>query len=154
MVVLARGIAVAFAMVASGCYEPALRDCTVTCHAPTDCADGQACGPDGLCVGPSAQACSAEGPDAAIPATTIKLHVTIDGKGAVVVDDNPALTCAASGPHGDCTFDVTSRSVHRLVATPDGNRGFTMWMGACAGTSTTCTLTPSGATTVGAKFGN
>jgi hypothetical protein len=35
-----------------GCYQPAIRDCTVTCEGQGDCASGQVCGTDGFCASP------------------------------------------------------------------------------------------------------
>ena len=34
----------------SACYSPELRDCTLVCVSPRDCASGQVCGSDGLCA--------------------------------------------------------------------------------------------------------
>lgn len=55
----------------TGCYEPALRDCTVRCAAPNDCTGGQVCRKDGWCAMPEATSCgkpdhgdNGAGPDA------------------------------------------------------------------------------------------
>jgi len=47
-----RCLAVFVAMLATACYDPELRDCTVTCHGKHDCAEGQVCGSDGYCAAP------------------------------------------------------------------------------------------------------
>jgi hypothetical protein len=44
--------AIAVAALASGCYQPSLRDCTVTCTGADDCAGDQVCGSDGYCALP------------------------------------------------------------------------------------------------------
>jgi hypothetical protein len=36
-----------------GCYSPTLRDCTLQCESPHDCAGGQVCGSDGYCAAPA-----------------------------------------------------------------------------------------------------
>jgi hypothetical protein len=36
-----------------GCYDPSVRDCSVECSSPKECAGGQVCSNDGYCVGPS-----------------------------------------------------------------------------------------------------
>lgn len=49
---------VAFAhLVATGCYDPELRDCTVRCTSPNDCTGGQVCRKDGWCAMPDVAAC-------------------------------------------------------------------------------------------------
>ena len=36
----------------AGCYQPTLRDCTVSCRGADECASGQVCGSDGWCAAP------------------------------------------------------------------------------------------------------
>ena len=152
MALLARLAVVVGTLALAACYDPDLRDCTVTCKLASDCAGDQTCGPAGLCVGPGATSCSAsEQPDAAVAATVV-LHVTVDGKGSVVVDAKPAMTCVAAGNHGDCTYAIAAQTAHHLVAAPQAGRSFMTWAGACTGSATTCAITPSDATTVGATF--
>ena len=102
------------ALVLAGCYTPALRDCTVSCDAPGDCASGQVCGSDGMCAAPASPATArwsrpTRGPmrrrrparcrggiDArpdAMP--SVRLTVQIMGKGSVVLGG--ATTCSADG---------------------------------------------------------
>jgi hypothetical protein len=109
-----------------------------------------------LCVGDVATVCgsASESPDAAVTPAEISLHLTVDGKGAVVVDSQPSMACSADGNHGDCTYTITSQAAHKLTAVPQIGRTFMMWMGACTGSSTTCTFTPTADTMVGAMFQN
>ena len=137
------------ASAATACYDPTLSDCKVTCTADTSCAGDQVCGSGGFCVGTGAPTCTGEQPDAGPAPTMVVLHVTVMGKGSVEVDANPLMLC---GTAGDCTFAVKAHTAHMLVASPQVNRTFAMWSGACAGSASTCTLTPSMAVTVGAKF--
>jgi hypothetical protein len=119
---------------AAGCYDPALRDCTITCGGSGDCADGQTCA-GGYCVasGQLAGTCkAADKPDAAVAKAT--LHVMVMGGGKVDVD--AALSC-----DDDCMFDLDANVPHELVATPQAERKFQMWTGACLGATTTCTVT-------------
>jgi hypothetical protein len=55
----------------SGCYQPTLQDCTVTCTGADDCAGDQICGEDGYCALPEvAGSCGdAGGATADAPAT-------------------------------------------------------------------------------------
>lgn len=41
----------------AGCYQPALRDCTVQCSEPDQCANDQVCLPDGLCAAANVLRC-------------------------------------------------------------------------------------------------
>lgn len=36
-----------------GCYDPSVRDCSVTCRSAKECAAGQTCSGDGFCVSPT-----------------------------------------------------------------------------------------------------
>jgi len=147
--------AAVLAALLAGCYDPDLRDCAVTCRAQTDCAGDQTCGSDGYCIGPGATACSPDDePDARPAPTMVTLHVTIDGKGSVMLDSMPLLTCGLAGASEDCTWQIETETVHHLVATPEPTRTFAMWTGDCVGSTTTCTMTPTAAATVGAKFNN
>jgi hypothetical protein len=44
---------VAIVCVLVGCYDPTVRDCTVTCRSADECVGGQICDVDGFCVSPS-----------------------------------------------------------------------------------------------------
>lgn len=122
MAVLGRGIALV--AIAGGCYSPELRDCTLTCASPDDCADGQVCGTDHFCAAPElAGTCSSlpvdagvKPRDAAIDAPKmdarpdagplqVVLTIAIEGRGRVRVRD--VGTCEKAAPHkGHCDFVV------------------------------------------------
>src|SRR5687768_11522870 len=101
------------------CYEPELRDCTLSCTAAADCADGQVCGADHFCASPEIAGTCATMPggaggtgrdagvtDAKMPdtrpdappdaATHVLLAISIAGKGQVTV--HGIGTCDASQP--------------------------------------------------------
>ena len=167
------GWVVALAAVA-GCYAPSLRDCTVSCAGPSDCASGQVCGSDGLCAAPeTAGRCAADsvdagpgleaGPprDAAVtdaapdgPAL-VKLHVQVDGTGRVQVDGSG--TCSSTDPsHGNCMYDIALGVSQRVQATAIGpDQSFLGWGTiTCAGQGPICTFIPPAAVTIVAKFGH
>jgi hypothetical protein len=81
---------------------------------------------------------------------TVPLTVTKSGAGGGTVSGDQ-ITC---GPI--CTEPVTRSSSSNptitLTAVPDSNSVFSGWSGACSGTSSTCTVTMSGAQTVNAQF--
>jgi hypothetical protein len=154
---------------AGGCYAPALRDCSVTCDSPSDCARGQVCGGDGLCAAPEiAGHCGrpdggmASGPpdarppvDAARPdaPTTVKLRVQIMGKGSVVVEGSG--TCSSEDPqHGDCMYDIAPGVPQRVRAIPIKlDELFVEWPSeTCRGENPICTFTPAAPTTIVARF--
>jgi hypothetical protein len=160
-VLTAARVAAAAALGALACYDPVLRDCTVSCTGSAACADGQTC-THGWCVEDPATTCAArEQPDAgarddpdAPLATLATLQVVVMGGGRVELDG--AMTCMDS-----CTFDVAFAVPHQLAATPVGNHLFQMWSGACSGSVATCELTipmppmpPGAMTAVMARFGN
>lgn len=97
----------------AGCYNPALRDCTVQCSSATDCTGGQQCS-DGWCVMPGRASCddrvvldaSDSPPDDGKPTDASDILLcrlgctrgTCDAAGVCVID------CSASG---SCSsFDV------------------------------------------------
>jgi hypothetical protein len=172
MGLLRAGVA-GLASLAAGCYSPELRDCTLTCRAATDCADGQVCGSDHFCAAPgiAGQCSSLPGdagsdprdagidppmmadarPDAA--PTVAVLTIAIEGKGRVTVQGIGA--CDESGPqNGHCNFIVALDMATVAQAQPYNDQRFDKWTTpVCASVSTpTCTFTPIGATTVGVKF--
>ncbi|TMQ19976.1 MAG: hypothetical protein E6J91_04855 [Deltaproteobacteria bacterium] len=170
MGVLAAVAAAALAL--AGCYSPSVRDCTVSCSSPGDCASGQVCGSDGLCAAPEvAGRCrqlvdagvhgtrppadpmrdaGIDGPDAT---ATVVLHVQITGKGAVFVDGLGA--CSSKDPQrGDCLFDVApgvSQIVHAIPIASD--QPFAMWTSmTCGDQGARCEFTPVADTTIVARF--
>ncbi|HEU4730944.1 MAG TPA: hypothetical protein VFT22_23775 [Kofleriaceae bacterium] len=166
MAVLSWAAGVAAGMALAGCYEPSLRDCTVSCASKRDCATGQVCGNDGLCASPEvAGHCASQGPEGDVPhdagardaaidgPTLVNLHVMIAGKGNVLVDG--IGVCSSADPQrGDCTFQIAphvAQTVHAVMIELD--QVFIGWTSAtCKGQYATCTFTPPGATTVSAKF--
>ena len=162
--------AAAIALVLAGCYDPAVRDCTVTCHGAGECASGQVCGTDGYCKSPSAGTCNAaDAPASEIdaPVATIdappadasppdgmpaQLHITITGKGKVV-DSTSTIMCNA--PPGDCLIAVDSGASITLTAVASGaGHPFADWTTAnCMGMGPTCAVTiDASVVTVSAKF--
>ena len=176
MAMVMRTAAVAVAVALAGCYDPAVRDCTVTCHGAGECASGQVCGADGYCAAPAvAGTCAAadaratidaprtiDGPggsdaavdaaiDAAPPdAAPAQLHVTVvSGKG-MVVDSTGTLTCST-----DCLFPAIPDQMITLTAVGMGAaHPFKDWTTSnCMGMGPTCTVTiVAPVTTVGASF--
>ena len=155
--------AAALALLA-GCYSPSLRDCTVACAEPADCAPDQVCGTDGMCASPEvAGHCAMEtdaGPmsqppdaPAADPPLLVKLRVQIDGKGSVQIDGRG--TCSSLDPsHGTCMYDIPLGVAQRVQAVAiDPLQPFTAWTSlVCAGEEPMCSFTPLVATAVTAKF--
>ena len=163
--------AVALLTMTVGCYSPELRDCTLTCAAASDCADGQVCGSDHFCAAPGiAGSCSSLPGDAGsgnrdagtggakIDArpdapTHAVLAISIEGKGRVIVQG--IGTCDEAGPqNGHCAFLVPVDIPLTAQAQAYLGQRFEKWTTAvCAATSTsTCTFTPMVATTLGVKF--
>jgi hypothetical protein len=158
-------------IVANACYSPELRDCTLTCSAATDCADGQVCGSDHFCAAPGiAGRCTSlpgdagsrdrdAGTDAAkidarpdAPAY-VALAISIEGKGRVVVQT--IGTCEQVAPqNGHCTFPAPINMTVTAQAQAYSDQRFEKWTTApCALTPlATCTFTPAAATTIGVKF--
>jgi hypothetical protein len=149
---------------AAGCYAPALRDCTVSCEAPSDCATGQVCGGDGLCAAPEvAGSCAGLQPDAGVGEdagvdaapgpTTVSLRVRVGGRGSVVIDGRG--TCSSERPQeGDCMYDIALGVLQRARALPiQLDHVFESWaMGPCVGQLAICTFRAVEATTIEAKF--
>ncbi|HTJ40572.1 MAG TPA: hypothetical protein VL463_00700 [Kofleriaceae bacterium] len=172
--------AIVAAIACVGCYQPALRDCTITCAGAGDCAMGQVCGADGFCARPEvAGTCAADAaiagepdarmidpPDARIVAMpdarplppdahpTVTLAITIDGRGKVQVAPIDQ-TCDAHDWIGTaCAYSVPQGDALVLTAkTRSKDDRFAGWSGACAGSIASCVVTPtSGTTTVVAAF--
>ncbi len=176
MALLAARVGAAFVVATAtvaGCYQPDLRDCTVTCAGPGECAHGQVCGDDGYCASADvAGSCATHGlPDAhraadARPAPDARLapdamqvaaslHVTIKARGEVVVAP-VGVTCEAVDDKGaSCMYDVfVGEAVTLTEMTTHGGDTFMGWMHpGCTGTVTTCPVSCApGTTTVGATF--
>jgi len=83
----------AIACLASACYEPQVRDCTIKCTSEVDCTGDQVCGGQGYCVDNSAVRCSGDMPGAVVPDA---------GTTATLADAGTTATDAAT-PHPDAT---------------------------------------------------
>jgi hypothetical protein len=129
------------------CYAPDVRDCAVTCSAAVSCAAGEVCGADGFCAAPSAA-----GHCGHADAGTITVHVTIGGRGRVLVDSTKS--CDSEIDNGDCTFAVPVRVAATIAAmVTSADHPFMAWTGtACTGTAPQCMVTPTSAFAVGAVF--
>jgi hypothetical protein len=144
------------AVTLAGCYDPTLRDCTVSCSVAGDCIGGQICGADHLCASAdlagrcdqTATVDARPASDAAIDAgLSVQLHVRVDGSGSVVLDGGGSCTkdCMLPAPLGQ---PATLRAVQT-----DRKFVFAEWTSlACAGQGASCMLTPIVPTDVHAKF--
>ena len=145
-----RALAV-LSVVLAGCYDPDALDCTVSCSAANECADGQVCGSDGFCASVSA-AGHCGGPDGGTASSLVSLHVTIDGPGKVSID-GIGVCDSDTAEHGGCTWSVPRAMTLSLKADPKHDHEFDAWTEGCSGDKATCALTPVTALTqVGAKF--
>lgn len=148
-----------FAVLGSGCYDPAVRDCTVSCAGAGECASDQVCTADHYCAAPSVASCtgpdhdvvpvdapraSSDGappqPDARpdAPAPMVSLHLHMDGKGTIAIDGGPSCTNA------DCHFPVPPGTSVTVQATGGTDFEFQSWMGGVCAFATTnpqCTFT-------------
>jgi hypothetical protein len=164
MAVLAR-IAALAALVLAGCYDPALRDCKVTCHGAGECASGQVCGNDGFCASPEVAGTCKTRPDASdeadapqmqpdantTPDSAFDAPVVIDG----APDGNPDAgvvqlhititnkgkvvdstnTITCNSPPGDCLFNVEQNKTITLTAVGSAQHPFDKWTDATCGAS-------------------
>ena len=145
-------VALALLLGLGGCYTPDLRDCTVTCSAPGDCAGGQVCGADGFCAASGvAGSCGKGALDAGIDAAPqVVLHVQVMGTGRV--DVTGASSCGGNGP-SDCMITVPKGPVTLHAVATDGDKPFDRWTTPnCTGQTSTCMFSANTSTTVGAKF--
>ena len=132
----------AIAVLLTGCYEPSLKDCTVSCAAATDCASGQVCAANGFCAAEGASC--APPTDAAVP--TVTLHVVVMGHGSVQVAGGGTCT-------SDCMYKFSPGAAITATAVEDNNHNFDMWTTPnCMGKSQVCMFTLTAAQNLGAKF--
>lgn len=173
MALLRSGAVLVIALGSASCYEPELRDCTVSCASQDECAAGQVCGTDKLCAAPeiAGRCASLPGtagedaldagtvdatvdarPDAPDPIVMVPMHLKIDGDGRVTVPGQP--TCEKQGSqNGDCIYQVQLGVAITLGAEPYSGRVFESWAGApCALQGEMCTFVPIGSTDIHARF--
>jgi len=74
-----------------------------------------------------------------------------DGGNGTVTSSPSGINCSSSGGSG-CSQSFAAGTSVVLSATAASGYLFSGWTGACAGTSTSCTLTMSAAQSVGATF--
>jgi hypothetical protein len=169
------GLAAAAAMSLVACYQPSVRDCTVSCNSADDCAGDQVCA-NGMCAAPG-NTCDvtvdAANPDAAFddaPSTDgtmndgtmtdgtppidagADLRIVITGRGSVV-GDQPGVNCTV--PPADCTYGINPGTMVMLTAVDGpGTHTFIDWTTPnCMGAGRTCTVTVMAPVTlVGAAF--
>lgn len=133
-------------LVSTGCYAPDLRDCTVTCSRPDECAGDQVCNSAGLCAAEGA-ACPSATVDA--PGAMITLRVRVEGTGKVI------LANIGECDESECTWLVPISMLRFDARVIDTDKPFERWTTTNCGSSPllpTCAFTPTAATTVGAKF--
>jgi hypothetical protein len=168
MGLLRAGVALVAAS-AAGCYEPELRDCTLTCSEASDCAGGQVCGSDHFCAAPAiAGRCSSlpgdagsngrdggvDPPkmDARVDAppdapTHVTLTISIEGQGIGTCDE-------AAPQNGQCAFDVPINALVTVQAQSYSDWHFEKWTTVACITVpiASCTFYASVSTPVGVKF--
>jgi hypothetical protein len=139
---IALGLGVALG---AGCYQPTLRDCTVTCSGADDCAGDQVCGLDGYCSLPETAGSCGDGgaTDAPLGPDAVSADADPDSPDAEpLVDAGPAADAAppdAAGPL--VVLKVRVVGTGRLVSEQfgiacNGNCNYDLPMGS------TVTLTP------------
>jgi hypothetical protein len=79
-----------------GCYQPTLRDCTIRCHSPGDCAGDQICLAEGYCAGRNVARCTEDGEPVIIDAAPDAPVSTVDARDL----------CSQGCPNGTCIDGV------------------------------------------------
>jgi hypothetical protein len=155
----------------TACYQPTLRDCTVSCASASDCAGDQVCGESGWCAaqgvvcalepdaaGADSAVTDAGDSDATMTDTMVpvdagaSLRIVISGRGSVA-GDFPNVDCQS--PPGDCTYGISPGTVVTLTAVDGpGGHEFVDWTTPnCMGMGRTCIVTISAPVTlVGVTF--
>jgi hypothetical protein len=99
-----------------GCYEPTLRDCTIRCSSPSDCAGNQICLLDeeriGYCAAPNVVRCTEKGEPVIVDAAAVTGDAPIstpDGSSAqaLCMQGCPNGTCI----DGVCTIDCSASNI-------------------------------------------
>jgi hypothetical protein len=131
----------------SGCYEPSVRDCTVSCSGTEECAGGQVCGPQGFCVDEGVT-CTNAATDAGPTMVTLRVQISGPGK----VDVTGAGSCGAGG-QTDCMIPVPRGAVTVTAIQSSGEHPFDKWTTMnCANQGAVCSFTAQTASFVGVKF--
>lgn len=123
-------VAIAHIGFASGCYEPALQDCTIQCDGPDQCPGGQAC-VDGFCASPGIQACNGTGQAVTVDAASVTTDTpSSPDTTALCMQRCGAGTCVGGvctidcSPPGACSGDITCPAdVPCRVVCGDGSCG-------------------------------
>jgi len=92
-----RAVLVLGVVLVGGCYNPALRNCTVQCSGPGDCGNGQVCGSDGWCAA------------ADVAGRCDPLAAAADAQSAPIDADSACLTACTNGTcqRGVCVIDCS-----------------------------------------------
>jgi hypothetical protein len=132
-------------LAASGCYAPDLQDCTVTCGGSDECAGDQVCNSNGRCAAEGVS-CTGATPDAA--SAMITLRVQVGGTGKVVIAG------VGECDESECTWQVPMATLRLDARATDDEKPFERWttMNCMPALQPSCMVTPTGSTTVGAKF--
>jgi hypothetical protein len=141
----------ALILVVAACYDPESINCTVSCAAADECAEGQVCGSDGLCAAPDV-AGHCNGTDAGTNADVVMLRIVIEGQGKVTIEGT-GLCDSDVADNGTCLFSVTSGIARELRASGHHGAKFAGWSSGCRGSNSSCAITPvMSLTLVGARF--
>lgn len=152
----------------AGCYDPTLKDCTVSCAADTDCAHGQTCAAGGWCAA-EGETCTAQmlpidapvtkpidappvTPDG--PTPNAQLRVTVKNVGSVVVSGVGTCTNASQNQMMTCTYGVFSgTSITATATVTAGGHQFDKWMDPiCKSQDASCMFTALPLTAIEADF--
>jgi hypothetical protein len=119
---------------------------------------GQACSQAGTvatCTITVSQAATVQASFAASPLPKYVVKVVAGSLGTgtgIVTGPGIACTVSAASQNGDCSEEFVQGAQLTLTATGTGGNNFVGWGQACAGTSSTCTITVSQVATVEASF--
>jgi hypothetical protein len=95
------GVVVAHIVLAAGCYDPSLRDCTITCSGSGHCTGDQQC-VDGFCAGPNVARCLEQGEAVTVDAAM----VTTDADPPVDAENAMQTLCLQGCTKGTCIDGV------------------------------------------------
>lgn len=166
------GLVVAALLVVAACYDPSLKDCTISCASNDDCAHGQACAAGGWCAAegascsgvidaPTVVTDSAPAVDAAVAPdamTNASLRVTVQMVGQIVVEGVGTCTSTMPTAHAPatmtCTYGVVSGTELTATAMPTSSQHqFDKWTDPlCKSQGATCKFTVLPLTVIQANF--